>query len=197
MASCTQRPRPLALHTASAVPRCIVARALEKDPAFRISAGDVSTISEVADGSTNAPRATVRVTAAARPAHRERRRCITFSNITESQPTTDWHRIAETVSSNLKTFTVSHNRARPLYEPCAISHRRPLKDSSPSTSPSSWRHVGRSRGYQRSAPLYNHGQLRLMTSVRSARTVKVDGRIETTFSRRKARFELSQASPSC
>ena len=180
----------------------IVARALEKDPAFRYQhAENIShDLRQVADEmDATGPRSTGRVTAAAVPGPVGNSVAVmTFSNITR-EPADDWigTGIAETVSSDLKNIhgLTIIGRAR-IYDALRnLSTDAHLKDSLAidigRRLGATWVVVG---GYQRISALVRiTANFVEVTTGEVRRTVKVDGRIDDIFALQdKIVFELSQ-----
>jgi non-specific serine/threonine protein kinase len=197
-------PPPPSRYTTGVPPSLdvIVARALEKDPAFRYQrAGDVShDLRQVADEiDATAPRTTGRVTAtvAAGPIGNSVA-VMTFSNITR-EPADDWigTGIAETVSSDLKNIhgLTIIGRARVYDALRNLSTDAHLKDSLAidigRRLGATWVVVG---GYQRISALVRiTANFVEVATGEVRRTVKVDGRIDDIFALQdKIVFELSQ-----
>jgi non-specific serine/threonine protein kinase len=199
-----ETPSPPSRYTTGVPPSldAIVARALEKDPAFRYQhAGDLShDLRQVADEmDATGPRTTSRATAAAAPGRVENSVAVmTFSNITR-EPSDDWigTGIAETVSSDLKNIhgLTIIGRARVYDALRNLSTDAHLKDSLAidigRRLGATWVVVG---GYQRiGAVVRITANFVEVATGEVRRTVKVDGRIDDIFALQdKIVFELSQ-----
>jgi tetratricopeptide (TPR) repeat protein/predicted Ser/Thr protein kinase len=179
----------------------VVARALEKEPAFRFqSARDLlKELKEVAAELDGAPRSTTgRIAALPPEVHESSVAVMTFVNITR-EPGDDWigTGIAETLSSDLKNVhgLVVIARARVYDALRNLSTDAHLNDSLTidigRRLGATWVVVG---GFQRMGP-----QVRItanfvdVASAEVQRTVKVDGRIEEIFALQdKIVYELTQ-----
>jgi serine/threonine protein kinase/tetratricopeptide (TPR) repeat protein len=199
-----ETPPPPSRYTTGVPPSldAIVARSLEKDPAFRYQrAGDLShDLRQVANEmDATGPRTTSRLAAAAAPGPVENSVAVmTFSNITR-EPADDWigTGIAETVSSDLKNIhgLTIIGRARVYDALRNLSTDAHLKDSLAidigRRLGATWVVVG---GYQRiGAVVRITANFVEVATGEVRRTVKVDGRIDDIFALQdKIVFELSQ-----